>query len=193
MNIYWDTQNHVLIESLDSGQRIQRLDWILRDHISLELYLVTPKTDDQGYDVNALASGKVIRFAIKVDSSGYGGQPLAYCYTWTPAGSGDTQRYVGTINLNTTAMIAAHTGGKNTRLQLDCKAEFCFRDSANADWDSTQIDCRITEDVNRDGDAAPASASPWFEEYTDPDTGELCIRLVNSNGQTLATFSPTGA
>lgn len=190
MNIYWDIQNHVFVLGTSDSQELQQLDWTLRDQVPMNLYIVTPTSGAQGYTQQEAPSGYSIRFAIK-QSGSFSGDPLAAGYTWTLVGTGASAYYTGSIDLNTAALIAVVEAVTQTEDYLDLTAEFAFQDGSGNQRDSTQITARITKDVNRTGEAEPAPYNTYpYQEFT--HSGKKCIRIKNSDGETLAVFTPPG-
>ena len=189
MKLYWDIQNHEFVMGLTDSQTLQRLDWILRDQVPVELYIVTPNTS-QGYTQQEAPSGYTIRCGVKASGS-FSGNPLATNYTWTLVGSGATAYYTGTVNLNTSELIAVVEAESQTEDYLDLVAEFCFQDGSGNNRDSSQLTCRVTKDINRTGQAEPAPYNTFpYVEFT--HSGKKCIRIQNSDGEILAVFTPPG-
>lgn len=149
MNIYWDIQNHRLLSDVQSGQVISRLDWILRDQVPVTLYICQPNTSG-GYTVQEAPAGFSVVFGVKAT---YAGALIAYQATWTLSGSGTGATYPATVDLNTTEAIAAVAA--ETDSELDAIAEFTLQDSGGVNRDSTQVDCRITQDINIASDSPP--------------------------------------
>lgn len=194
MNIYWDLNEHNLVTSLTNSQQIQRLEWFLRDQVPVTLYLVTADDTTQVYTQQEAPSGWSVKFTIK-HSSGLSGNALVFSGTWVLSGSGATATYGATIDLNTAELIAAHAAGENSSNEYDLIAEFTLQDANGNHRDTTQLACRITEDVLRGTESGPtASETPWpnFQWYNDPATGRQCLRIVNDDGETLAELKPAG-
>lgn len=187
MKIYWDIQNHVFVESLNNGQEFQQWDWILRDKVPVELYIVAPDDTTQVYVQQEAPAGYGIRFSAKTSSATFADAPLIAQADWTLSGTGSAAKYTGEISLNTVALIAA----VGTLASLDIVGEFSFEDVGGNQRDSSQITLRIMPDVHRSGDAAPASLSPFQEFFTD-NAGKECLRIKNTLGETLAILTPPG-
>ena len=189
MKLYWDIQNHKLVRSTTSTQQIQRLDFILRDQVAVELYILEPKTDDSGYQEYSVPSGWAVKFAVK-HKSALSGEALVAQGTWTF----DTDHYDASITLNTSELIASHVAGKGTGITYDVLAELVLADVSGNNRDSTQVACRITEDVYRADDAEPTSSQgwPWLQEYTDT-AGKQCLRFLNSDGEVVREDGPAGS
>jgi len=188
MNMFWDIQNHELVQALDNSGTIGRLTWFVRDRLEISLAVVTPSSADQGYVAAEAPSGYFPKFGIKA-ASGLTGGFLAYTGTWSLAGSGTTSRYAGQVNLATTALIAA----LSTSTKLDVFAEFTLQDVSGNNRDTTQNDLRIMPDVIRgDEDEPVALYAPIIEEFT-CSNGLKCLRFRNSDGQIIREDGPTGA
>ena len=190
MDITWDTQNHELIASTSSGQAVQRLDWILRDKVAVNLYLVTPASDDDGYDTNALAAGLSLKFGIKYTGA-FAAAALASSSSWTEVDVSGTKHYSATLNLNTEALIASHAANKGSKIYVDFTGELTFLRSDGHHQDSTQVTVRVTDDVNRVTDTEPDSIAPRYEYFTD-SAGKECLRIMNTKGETLQILPPAG-
>jgi hypothetical protein len=189
MKIYWDIQNHVFLRSNTDSQEIQRLDWALRDQVSVTLYILAPTEGSQGYTIQEAPAGYAVKFAIKPALSLDAGN-LVYQGTWTLSGAGTGATYPANVNLNTEELIAALSAVISDDY-LDLVGEFTLQDSSGNQRDSSQVSIRILRDVIRITDPAPISAaSPWFQEFV--HSGSNCIRIVNSDGTTLAVFCPPG-
>lgn len=183
MKIYWDIQNRRLLSDVESGQRLTRLDWILRDQVPISLYICQPNTSG-GYTVEAVPSGYSVVFGVKAS---YAGALLAHQSTWNETGTGESSVSAANVDLNTNEAIAAI----GTEDELDALAEFTLRDTSGVDRDSTQVDCRLTQDVNRASQAAPSGAvSLLVEEFV--HNGHKCLRLQNTDGETCGVFTPAG-
>jgi hypothetical protein len=190
MNLYWDIQNHEILTSIQNAQTLTRLDWILRDQVAVDLYLVQPSTNDTGYTVQEAPTGWVVKFCAKPAASRDGAAYVAQG-TWNLSGSGTSAKYVGSVSLGGTTLISAVEAASS--FYLDLVAEFTLQDISGNHRDSTQCDLRVTEDVLRAGEAAPTlEAWPWLTEITDPATGKKIVRIVNSDGEILAEFAPPG-
>jgi hypothetical protein len=192
MNLYWDIQNHEILTSIQNAQTLTRLDWILRDQVAVDLYLVQPSTNDTGYTVQEAPTGWAVKFTAKLTSARDG---AAYVFqgTWSLSGSGTTAKYSGSINLAGATLVAGVEAA--ALYYLDLVAEFSLQDISGNHRDSTQFDLRVTEDVLRASEAAPAVETapwPWISEYTDPTTGKKIVRIKNSDGEILAEFAPPG-
>lgn len=182
--IYWDIQNHELLKSSASGQAFQRMDWILRDLLSTTLYTMVPNDSTGSYDLEDVAAGSEIRFALKA-SDARGGGNLVLSVTWTNTATGT---YTATIDLNTAELIA----DMGEEVYQDYVGEFVIVDAAENQSDSTQITVRITADVYRGTEPAPtASIERAWQDYQNAN-GAWCVRLVNQSGETLASFAPAG-
>lgn len=192
MDIIWDITNHRFLDSLTNSQELQRFDWILRDTVPVRLYIVNETA--AGYVQQEAPAGKTPKFTAKALAS-LSGDALVFCGAWTLNESGETAYYTADVDLNVTALIAAHEAGKNTSMEWDIRAEFCFQDANGVDYDSTQIDLRIIEDVHRAGEAAPTASTaawPYLVWYTD-ENGRHCARITNDLGETLLDLKPPGA
>jgi hypothetical protein len=187
MKIYWDIQNHLFLESLTNSQAFQQWDWILRDIVPVELYIVTPDDATQAYIQQETPAGFGIRFSAKVSSATFAGVPLIAQADWTLSGTGTTAKYTGSISLNTAELIQA----VGVLEYLDIIAEFSFEDLGGVQRDSTQLTLRIKPDVHRTGDATPAAYAPFLEFFTD-SVGKECLRIKNTQGETLITLPPAG-
>jgi len=193
MNIYWDTQNHVLLESTSSGQQIQTVEWYLRDLVDITLYIVQPKSDDQGYDQQEAPSGWTPKLGVKHEDSLAGGF-LAYQGSWPKSGSGANATYGATLNLNTSELIADFNSSASNN-ERSLILEFTLQDASGHHRDTTQVALTITGDVIRgtEGSAPTALENwPWIEEFTDPATGKKCLRIQNSDGETCDVLKPQG-
>ena len=189
MKLYWDIQNHVLLVSNTDSQEIQSLAWILRDQVPVTLYILAPTVGAQGYTIQEAPSGYSVRFAVK-QSGSFSGAALVYAGTWTLAGSGTGASYSATVDLNTAALIALVEAEAQIEEYLDLTAELTLEDSSGNHRDSTQLTARITKDVIRTTDVTPSAVSTLFEEFT--HSGSKCIRIRNSDGQTLLVLTPPG-
>jgi len=188
MKIYWDIQNHCFVESLTNSQEQQQWELMLRDSVPVELYIITPDDATGAYVQQEVPAGYGIRFSAKVSAATFAGAPLIASADWTLSGSGTSAKYTGTLNLNTAELIAA----VGVLEQLDIIAEFSFEALGGVQADSTQISLRVKPDVHRTGDATPAAYSPFMEFFTDGTTGKECLRIKNTQGETLVVLSPMG-
>lgn len=185
MNIYWDIQNHRFLSDVQSGQRINRLDWILRDQVPVTLYICQPNSTG-GYTVQEAPASYSVVFGLKAE---YDGALIASQSTWTLSGSGTGATYPATVDLNTTEAIAAISSADTD--YIDAIAEFTLQDANGVNRDSTQVTCRITNDINRPTEAQPAAAAnTLWEEFV--HSGQKCVRVKNTDGVTLAVFTPPG-
>lgn len=187
--IYWDIKNHIFITSLANTQEVSQFDWVLRDKFPVQLYIVQPDDTTLEYTQQEAPSGFSVKFSCKVAGS-LDGAPLVFQGTWTLQGSGATAYYTADVDLNTVALIAA-VAASSTTDELDIVGEFTFENAAGQNQDSTQVTIRIAADVHRSTDATPASYSPLWQEYTNAN-GAKCLRIMNSDGQTLAVLTPPG-
>lgn len=188
MNIFWDKENHEFVAGLSDSNLVTRLDWILRDTVPVVLYIVTPSTTDQTYTPAAAPAGYSPRFSLKASGS-FDGAALAAQATWTQTLDADSKIvYTANISLNTAALIAA----VGALTELDLVGEFTLQDASGLNADSTQIDVRIKPDVHRATDVDPDALAPWWQEYTDAASGKKCLRIKNSDGETLVEFKPAG-
>ena len=185
MDMWWDIQNHVLVQNGDDGGQIQRLDWVLRDLVAVDLYVCTPSNDDQGYTKQQAPTGWFPKFGIKHEDS-LTGDALVYEGTW--AYDAANKKYTATIDLNTSALIAA--AGE---VDYDIVAEFVLQNASARHRDTTQIACRISPDVNRGNETDPTSYYyPLMEEFV-CSNGLKCLRFKNSDGQIIREEGPPGA
>jgi len=181
MNIYWDTQNREFVKSLTQGQVVSRIDWFMRDQQYVLLYLTTPSDEDQSYVPYEVPVGWTVKFGCVVDP---GDAYLVYEGAWTKH---DTETaYEATVNLDTEELIAA----VGSAAKLDLIAEFTLQDVEGNTKDTAQINLQIKPDVIFAGALEPTSAEswPWQQEFTDPETGELRVRILNSLGEVRAEF-----
>jgi len=192
MKIYWDYENHELLSSIQNIMQFQRLDYVLRDQVAIELYLVTKSEITGTYTIGEAPSGYAVKCSIK-PSDDRDSDPLASQYVWTLSGTGESAKYSATLDLNKTELIAAVEAETNP--YLDLVIEFVLQNASAENRDSTQADLRVTQDIHRPSDSAATSANllfPWFEFFDDETTGEECLRIKNTDGQTLAIFKPAG-
>ena len=183
----WDINRHLFVKADDNEQQVTRLDWFLRDLVSVELQLVEWSDTNSAYSVIEAPSGWSIKFCIK-QSGSLDGAALAFAGTWTKSGSGDDTIYTASVNLNTTALINA----VGSLTKLDLIAEFTLQNTSGRHRDTSQLTCRMKPDVYRGTEGTPIDAHwPLLEEYTDGD-GNKCVRMKNSDGQTLAVWKPAG-
>jgi hypothetical protein len=190
MNLYWDIQNHEILTSIQNAQTLTRLDWILRDQVSVDLYIVQPSSNDTGYTIQEAPTGWVPKFTAK-PASARDGAAYVFQGTWSLSGSGTSAKYTGSINLAGATLVSAVEAA--SVYYVDLIGEFALQDISGNHRDSTQFDLRVTEDVLRVGESAPTlEAWPWLQERTDPVTGKKIVSLVNSDGEILAEFAPPG-
>ena len=191
MNIFWDIQNQKFITSLTNSAQISRWDWVLRDQVEVNLYVVQPDPTTGSYVQQEAPAGFAPKFGIRVTRESVTPvDPLVFAGTWVLSGSGTSAKYIGTINLGDAALIAAI--GISPYLDVWCEA--VMRDISGTDTSSTQTEARIYFDVIRGGatETTWVPPFPWVSEFTDPATGKKCLRFKNSDGETLETMSPTG-
>jgi hypothetical protein len=186
--IVWDIQNHEFLKTLTNSQKIEDLNWKLRDHVAVQLSLVTPDDTTGTYDAQAAPTGWAVKFTAKAADS-LDGAALVEQLTWTY--DAVNERYEATINLNTAELIAAFEAAATDEYEII--AEFTLEDISGANRDTTQIALKIKEDVrqNTGGAGTTDAATPWFEEYI--ESGVRRVRLRNSDGEILADWGPPGA
>lgn len=184
MNIYCYRDNQQLIASLNSTQVVLQYNWFLRDVIPISLVLVTKQANiSQPYAVAALNAGESIQFGAK---AAYADATYLFSQnTWTAEGTGPTQKYTASINLNTTELIAAMAAVDT----LTVKAEFTFVQPDNSNALTTQFLIKVTRDVIIGTEGTPTSEFPVIQQFTDLD-GVAKVRLVNSLGQTVFVGAP---
>lgn len=142
MNIFWDTANQRLVKALTSKAEVAGFTFVLRDAMPITLYLVTEQSSIlTPYAVAAIASGHSVKFGAKaaLTDTTY----LVEQATWTPAGSGSTQRYEASLPLDGAALIAAMAGLPSLALF----AEFTTQDADGKQFLSTQFTLTIIPDV----------------------------------------------
>lgn len=188
MKVYWDIDNRKLYSSNESLQEIQQFTMVLRDQEPIELHVC--QVSGAALAVVDAPDGWTPKLGIKALGS-YGSAALASVEIWTKTGSGTSAVYSGTIDLASAAMVAAVAAST----YLDLTLEMTLQNPGGSQRSSTQCPCRIYLDVNRVDDVQPTTAAawPWFDLFTDKTSGEECMRIKNSSGQTLAVFKPTGA
>ncbi len=189
MNIYWDINSHVFVTSLTNFSQIQQFNWVLRDQVAVNVYLVTSSDSAQSYTQQEAPAGFSVKFTAKPSAS-LTGSAYVFAGTWTLNGSGASAYYSATVDLGGTDLVAAVEAASSH--YLDLVAELTLQDASGNQRDSTQITLRVTEDVLRTTDSVPASLSPWWREYTNA-AGRKCLRIMNTDGETLATFEPAGS
>lgn len=182
MDMFWNIQEQALVPSLRNRGKITRYNFFLRDTLPIVLYLVAEQAvTNQPFAVTALGSGESIQFGAKEATTD--DDFLFSEATWTPTGSGTTQRYVADVSLNTAALIAA----LGTLAYLDVTAEFTIVNTSNENLNTTQVTFRIYPDVIAGSEGVPASQYPVIAQYTD-DNSVLAVRIVNSNGEAMGLF-----
>ena len=190
MNLYWDIQNHEILTSIQNAQTLTRLDLILRDQVSIDLYIVQPSTDDTGYTVQEAPAGWVPKFTAK-PAGGRDGAAYVFQGTWSLSGSGTSAKYTGSVSLAGATLITAVESA--SVYYLDLVGEFTLQDISGNHRDSTQFDLRVTEDVLRASETAPAVQTapwPWISEIV--VGGQKVVQIKNSDGIILAEFAPPG-
>ena len=141
MNLYWDTQNQKFLSSLAGGS-VTALSFVLRDALPISLYLCHRQSSIlTPYVVESITSGHSIKFGAKaaLTDTSY----LVEQDTWTPAGSGSTQRYEASLPLNGASLISAMTG----LYSLALFAEFTTQDGYGKQYISSQFTLTIIPDV----------------------------------------------
>ena len=182
MNIYWWKDDQQLVAGLYSESKVTGYDWVLRDVIPVNLYVVESQSNiNQPYAVTAIAGSESIEFGAKENRS-----DAAFLFsqdTWTPTGSGDSQRYVAEISLNTAELIAA-IGSNDT---IDVFGEFTIVQADGDNVLSTQFTIEVTRDIISGSDRVPTTEYPVIQQYTD-DNDRRCVRIVNSNGRQVGLW-----
>ena len=184
MNIYWDIENQRIVAGLNSRSLVTQFNFFLRDTIPVDLILCAPQANvNQPYSVQSLDVGDSIRFGAKaaVTDSAF----LFSCASWVASGSGTTQKYTGSFQMNTAALIAA----LGSLASLAVKAEFTIVQPDNSHALTTQFSIVVYPDVIIGTEGVPVTAFNVVEQFTDSD-GIAKVRLVNSLGQTCFIGSP---
>lgn len=192
MILVYDIANRELLSALTATQSLQSLILTLRDVVSIDLYVVQPTTSASGYTQQECPAGWSLKLSIKpaptaTSAADLAADALAGQGTWTLSGSGATAKYVGELDLNTAELISK----VGTAPYLDCLLEVVLQDASQRNRDSAQVTVRIRADVHRPTDTIPGALSHVLQEYVNSN-GAKCIRIVNSDGQTLAAFAPAG-
>ena len=184
MNIYCYRDNQQLVASLNSTQAVLQYNWFLRDVIPVALILVAKQANvSQPFAVTSLNAGESIHFGAK---AAYADTSFLFSQnTWTPSGTGTTQKYSADLSLNTAELIAAMAAVDT----LTVKAEFTFVQTDNSHSMSTQFLIKITRNVISGSEGTPTTEFPVIQQFTDLD-GVAKVRLVNSLGQTVFVGAP---
>jgi hypothetical protein len=182
MNIYWWRDNQQIVTNLNSTRQVPRYDWFLRDTLPVDLYVVEKQSNvNVPFAVTAIEATQTISFGAKeayTDTSF-----LFSSNSWTPSGSGDSQKYTGEISLNTAELIEKI----GTSDYLDVVAEFTILNADNSNVLTTQFDVRVTQDVISGSEGTPTTQYPVIAQYT-TDGGEQAVRLVDGNGVSVGYF-----
>ena len=142
MNLFWNINAQQLIPGLAGGGAVTLIICVLRDALPVSLYLCNEQSNiSTPYAVTAITSGHSVKFGAKAALTDL--TYLSEQATWTPAGSGATQRYEAGIPLDGAALIAAMTGLSS----LDLFAEFTTQDAAGHQYLSTKFTLRVIPDV----------------------------------------------
>jgi hypothetical protein len=185
MNIYIYRNNQQLVAGLNSTQPVTQYNWILRDTIPIDLYIVQRQTNiNTPFAVTAIGAGESIAFGAK---AAYADTEFLFSQnSWTPEGSGATQRYTADVSLNTAALIAAMAAVD----ELTVKAEFTFIQPDNSHALTTQFDIKVTRDVIIGSEGVPVEAFNVIEQFTHPTTGVKMVRIVNADGAPVFVGGP---
>jgi hypothetical protein len=182
MKIYWCPNEQLLVSSL-GGNRVDRYNWILRDTIAAELFIVERQASSvQPYKVIELQPGVAVIFGAKqsYDDADY----LFSQSNWLKTGSGENAKLTGDIKLNTLPLISAGTGN-----ELLVIAEFTLVLPDNSHSSSTQLSVHITRDVNVGGEGIAEVEYMPIQQFTDDD-GIKKVRIVNADGVTVFVGAP---
>jgi len=188
MNIFWDYQNQMLISSLNNFAQISSFNWVLRDRLQVNLYVLSPDVSTGVYVAGECPAGYVPRFGMRQTREG--ADLLSATAAWALVEVSGVKMYQGVINLADTALVAAIDGEP----YLDTFVEFTLADVSDNQTSSTQTQARVYFDVNRNSAAESTHVLPfpWVQEFTDPVTGKKCLRFKNSDGETLHVMVPMG-
>lgn len=190
MNIYWDIVNRKLVVGLSDSQPLGSMELVGRDKVYVDLYLVQPTTTAGAYyEAVAAPAGWLPAFSVKAAT--LDGDLLAWQTVWTL--QGDTGHYQGTIDLNTSEMVAA-LAALTDSTSLSCTCEFYLVDSNSYKRASTQTPLTVLAPVIEGDETDPTSVflgNPQIKEET--IGGQKVLILYNSDGVEYARFTPPGA
>lgn len=189
MKLYWDLQNHKLVMSFTNTQQVDTLYWFLRDQVPVELRIGQEDDTTNAYVQQEAPAGYSVKFAIK-KAGALSGACLVFAGTWVLNGAGTAAYYTATVNLNTVGLIA-----DLAETETNYIGELTLMDGSGNQRDSTQFAVNIKPDVYRATESAPTAVSaiwPNFEWFTEPVSGQQCLRIVNDAGVTLAVLTPPG-
>lgn len=186
MNIYWDTQNRIFVSSLSNSAQISSLEFVLGDQVYIDLYPIAPDATTGAYVYAAAPEGFAPKCGIRKTRKSADLLVFASTWTWDET----NKKYSGLLNLESTELAAA----LGEEEEDDFVLEMAYEDISTNKRYSTQLSLRIWYNVLR-GDESELAATPpypWIEEFTDPVSGELCMRFKNSQGKTMLILTPEG-
>jgi hypothetical protein len=129
------------VGGLDLPQIVSSMQMVLRDQVSVDVYVVEQATSGTYYEVKDAPAGFLPVFGAKA-STGLAGAHLIYQGTWTKISTG---LYRATLNLNTTELITA----VSTSTSLELIGEFTMLGADGSNRDSTQFTLQVLPDVTR--------------------------------------------
>jgi hypothetical protein len=196
---YWDVVAKVHYDS--AGNQLKRNKWpyiIYKEQPILNVYLVTDS------DLTAFTDlDDTLVYSAAIDYN-YDHADELMCKTldaninksgdWIQDSAGDADPTQGEFSIR----LDANNSNYQTKIgsvkeKFNSKLEIIGADASGNVVFVTQMDFRTLNIIDDDGSTpAEIAFAAFMEEYTDAGTGKKCLRLLNSDGETLATFTPPG-
>jgi hypothetical protein len=156
------------------------------DNVLLRLY-PRRKLSTGSAEAVELAADAALAFAGKLKASLGTGAVLFSCESFALVGTGDDANWQGALSFNTEELAAAFAG-ETAELSVRCDIE--IQNADNSRRITLQADATVRRQVYDGATAATPLLNRW-QEYLNGN-GAKCLRLLNSDGETLAAFAPAG-
>jgi hypothetical protein len=175
-----------LLDGKTSGDLVTDIEWMQGDVFPLAVRFRRKSTLGSNSTMIQMPSGAGMVLDGKASLSG---ESILRVSEWVSEGSGDELLYKGTLDLTSAALTTAIGTAASITVYVDVEIQA----PGTAEPVTFRFEAKIHKQVYT-GVSAPApvggSGGRW-EEYTNAN-GAKCLRIKNSDGQTLVSFAPAG-